>query len=185
VVNFFIASLPRSGTAWLANYLTYGDMLCLHDGFRELKTPIDMKAVLADTGFQYTGNCDASNLYFQSAIRDLFPKAKYIYIDRDPLTCEKSWKNKGGNDMKDWAIRAHEWITKSNDVMIVQYDDLFERSDEIGRYINPKWKCPPLRREMLRVTNIQQDFDRVGYNLDIRPLLEHVEPVEYNISCHM
>jgi hypothetical protein len=34
-VNFLILSLPRSGSAWLANFLTYGPVYCYHEPMAE------------------------------------------------------------------------------------------------------------------------------------------------------
>lgn len=57
MMEFMVLGLPRSGTAWLANWLTAGPVLCWHEPLRYL-SPLDLEGVgaperrlgIADTG---------------------------------------------------------------------------------------------------------------------------------------
>lgn len=52
-LDFLILAMPRSGSAWLANFLTYGDCFCYHDpmaeGSLELPRPTPIVGAV-DTG---------------------------------------------------------------------------------------------------------------------------------------
>ena len=100
--TFFVTGLPRSRTAWMANYLTYGDTFCLHDGFCGLKNPFDMfgkfNEVALRNNVSEVGNCDPANLYFIDALTKQFPKAKWLILNRDIEECRKSCKEAFGQD---------------------------------------------------------------------------------------
>lgn len=54
--NFFVIGLPRSRTAWLANFLTYGDRFCYHEGLDGCSTIEEYKEKLgAHKGDSCTG----------------------------------------------------------------------------------------------------------------------------------
>lgn len=46
-MSFIIYALPRSRTAWLARFLTYGDWFCGHDEARHLRSMDDIKSWLS------------------------------------------------------------------------------------------------------------------------------------------
>ncbi len=46
-MSFIIYALPRSRTAWLARFLTYGDWFCGHDEARHLRSMEDVKSWLS------------------------------------------------------------------------------------------------------------------------------------------
>lgn len=84
---FFITGLPRSRTAWFANLLTWGDVICHHD-------PVDLVGhTLGDFAanvinnlrgsFTPVGLSDASTLYAWREYATAFPDAKWVLIDRD------------------------------------------------------------------------------------------------------
>ena len=53
-LSFIVAGLPRSGTTWVSNWLTAGDVLCLHDPF-ELGLPEDWPRDHRRLGISCTG----------------------------------------------------------------------------------------------------------------------------------
>ena len=46
--NFFVVGLPRSRTAWLANFLTYEDKFCFHEGINGCSTLKEYKNKLGN-----------------------------------------------------------------------------------------------------------------------------------------
>ena len=174
---FFITSLPRSRSAWIATYLSYGSVSCLHDGFRGLTDPKQIKDRLDATCAKSAGNCDPSILMFQDQILEQFPDAKYVYIDRDPRECEASWAKLGGTGIRRDAVKAVDFLRKRLDTLVVPYDELDDRIDDIGCFVTDgNWKCPLWRNELLVVNNIQQDMDKVGVSVDmntVKTLLSH------------
>lgn len=79
-MNFFIYSLPRSRTAWIANFLTYGKSYCYHEpslgmfDLTELITLFRKRPI--------TGSSDCANVLMIDRIQELFPDSKSIVIER-------------------------------------------------------------------------------------------------------
>ncbi len=177
---FFITGLPRSGTAWLANYLSYGKIMCLHDGFRHLRTPDSIKSVFDGSDKDVCGNSDPANLLFLSQLFFFFPKSKWIYIERDPKACEISWAKLGGTDIKDYSQRVTQLLRRKPDTMVIKFESLFNDAHDIGKSLCPDWHCPSWRTEMLQDLNVQQNFERsaLGMNINVlADLAKHVEPI--------
>lgn len=78
---FFIASLPRSRTAWLANFLTTGDSFCFHEPMNRTALS-EYPRLLADTGKRYAGISDSLNSLIMEELIDFFPDAKVVVIRR-------------------------------------------------------------------------------------------------------
>jgi GNAT superfamily N-acetyltransferase len=57
VSNFVVLALPRSRTAWMARFLTYGDWLCGHDEVRHARSLDDLHAWL---GMDHTGTVETA-----------------------------------------------------------------------------------------------------------------------------
>lgn len=82
--RFFITGYPRSRTAWLANFLTYKDSFCFHDGMEYCEfDPSKLPKFLESVRERYIGNSDSSILYFHKEIYKEFPLAKFVLIERE------------------------------------------------------------------------------------------------------
>lgn len=86
--TFFIVGLPRSRTAWLANLLTYGDSFCFHEALAQVSSPQELPALFHSKAFprgwyrEVVGDADPSVPMFHVEIAELFPEAKYVFIER-------------------------------------------------------------------------------------------------------
>jgi hypothetical protein len=83
--TFFVTGLPRSRTAWMATYLTWGKTFCFHDGFTGLDHPAKIHEKfdsMREKGFENVGNSDPANLYFIDTLIEQFPDAKWFLIER-------------------------------------------------------------------------------------------------------
>ena len=81
---FFITGIPRSRTAWAANWLTTDTTLCFH----EPKESID-ELLAQYPQFQVgVSSCMLVRDYF--AVCRQYPTAKWVYIERDKEACRKS-----------------------------------------------------------------------------------------------
>ncbi|MDX1811031.1 MAG: hypothetical protein R3240_03730, partial [Gammaproteobacteria bacterium] len=76
MVDFLILGLPRSRTAWLANFLTYDGLFCFHEATNGCSSIQEYKEKVAGKGDANTG------LGFFD-IDKLFPDAKKIIVDSD------------------------------------------------------------------------------------------------------
>ena len=77
--------LPRSRTAWLANWFTTDRSLCLHDAWRYAQTAEELKAYLlskAPKGCEYLGTADSGNGARFDELEDTFPAAPFALIER-------------------------------------------------------------------------------------------------------
>ena len=79
---FFTVSLPRSGTAWLANYFTYGPSYCYHEPLADCSSLEDLYRKIDNTPRRVVGVADTLVPLFIPKIAKRYPNAKYIIIDR-------------------------------------------------------------------------------------------------------
>jgi hypothetical protein len=77
--NFLILGLPRSRTAWLANFLTHDGLFCYHEGSNGCRSLDEYKLKLA---FDNTGDANTGLVMFD--IKKLFPDFKIVVIDSEP-----------------------------------------------------------------------------------------------------
>lgn len=104
---FFIFSLPRSRTAWLANFLTYGETYCFHEGWIGVSTPDEMWRKMKATGRKFTGNSDSGNIMFLDEIMDEYPNAKLILIERPMNEVIRSLSDMGFPGQEEYLRRCH------------------------------------------------------------------------------
>jgi hypothetical protein len=90
---FFIVGLPRSRTSWLAAWLThYPRSFCFHDGLKDCAAPDDLAEKFRLTGADICGNADSGLPLFHERLAELFPEARYVFIERPMLDCWTSYK---------------------------------------------------------------------------------------------
>lgn len=163
---FFITGLPRSRSSWVANYLSYGDTMCFHDGFLGCDNLEAFCAKLRNCHAPAVGNADPMNAVYEEALHSAFPDAKWVVLRRSlPEAQAASEKAFGWQDPK----RSIEGVReKVGDVilrrnpMVVDVKDLnYEVAMAVGTYVNPRWDCPKERVDMLLTFNVQLEQDRL------------------------
>ena len=75
-MNFFVIGMPRSRTAWLANFLTY-EKICFHEGLDGCNNLLEYTNKLG------TENGDSSTALMMFDIDKLYPDAPKLIIDSD------------------------------------------------------------------------------------------------------
>ena len=88
--NFFITGLPRSRTAWLANFLTYRESFCYHEAIRDVNSLDDLKKLLSNPKYKYMGSSDSSLPLFAEKVMNMFPDSKLVVVERDIVKVKKS-----------------------------------------------------------------------------------------------
>jgi hypothetical protein len=89
---FFFTGLPRSRTAWLANYFTYGPSFCFHDGLRFCRRISDLRKMFDElSAFTCVGDSDSGLLHVATHVNVEFPTAKWVLIERDSVECLMSF----------------------------------------------------------------------------------------------
>jgi hypothetical protein len=92
VRNFFVTGLPRSRTAWLANFLTHGPVsLCYHD---ILRVDPKLERLNALSGYQFVGDSDSALLLEWPRWVKQFPGARWVVINRPMVECLESFMHR-------------------------------------------------------------------------------------------
>ncbi len=76
---FLVLGLPRSRTAWLARFLTYGEYHCAHEQLRHLRSVDDARAWLAQ---DFTGTAETGAAPWWRLIRHLRPDVRVLIVRR-------------------------------------------------------------------------------------------------------
>ena len=169
---FFITGLPRSRTAWLANLFTTEESVCHHEPAR------GMGALLMD-GWRKSriGISDASLVLQFAELREQYPDAPWVYVDRDPQQVIKSLVeflrfNSPGNRISDSQLDSmvrlhlHHAASVQADavrVLTVRYEVLDDEDAIRGIWA---WLLPDGpefdldRWQVLRGLNVQQSERR-------------------------
>lgn len=82
--TFYITGLPRSRTSWIANLLSTGHAICLHEPTRYARSVDAINRVVAsahDAGYARVGICDSGLLLYL----DLVPHDAKLVILRRPV----------------------------------------------------------------------------------------------------
>lgn len=90
-MNYFICSLPRSRTAWIANFLTYGTSFCFHEVFQYLRSGVHgYPELLESTRVPNAGVSDSANTLFIDTLVHLFPHARIVVVRRERSEVDQS-----------------------------------------------------------------------------------------------
>jgi len=153
--NFFILGLPRSRTAWLANFMTYGQTFCYHEGINDCHTIEDYKTKL---GYNKGDSSTASMLL---DLDKHFPGSKKVIIDSDINRAMEYSDKLTGNPNEDWMMHTQARLYQF-DGLTVNYDDIDYNLQTIWEYItNTDYNED--RGNMLKRMNIQIN-DPLNYN---------------------
>jgi len=149
-LNYFITGLPRSGTAWLANALTWGNSFCHHEGVVGCKDMKEYSAKLARTDAEYIGDSDTALALVLPWLYARFPDARYVFVRRNAEDVNRSLVKAGlsTQNTKEAKRAIESWISIA-DCMVIEFEDLFDNVHEVWDYIGlPDF--PKERFEMLK-----------------------------------
>ena len=168
--KYFITGLPRSGTAWLANFMTYGSSFCYHEALRFCSSKDRFKEMLSLDGYDYVGNSDSGLGFFVDWIP---PDSKVVIVERDSSEVVESLKNAFINtfdlDKLNAILNATllnlEVIKKRFDTLVIPYGKFTQAScDMIWSHCLPRVPLNKERAEMLIGMNVSiNNNDLVNY----------------------
>ena len=126
---FFIFGLPRSRTAWMARFLTYGEWNCGHEEIRHLRSMDDVKAWL---GQPCTGTAETAGAPWWRLVQCLAPDARIVVVRRPVAAVVASLMNLGLTFNEASLTVAMQRLDAKLDqierrvpgVLSVQFDDL-------------------------------------------------------------
>lgn len=167
---FFVTGLPRSRTAWCANWLTTDRSFCFHDrAFGNFQGPI--------ANFyqnEFLGWSGSEILFQWKEISDACPAAPWLLIERDPEEARRSFlaAMERNGDCVDEKVFADHWALRLGRIEeLKKYGNVFRvPADLLDDVVTARtiWQCllpglpfNPERWLLLRGLNVQQDVQKL------------------------
>ena len=129
--GFIVCSLPRSRSAWLARFLTYGDWYCGHEQLRYARSLDDVKAWL---GQPNTGSCETAAAPYWRLLKKYVPDTRVVTIRRPVADVVESLRKVGWHDdhmaesMLAFDRKLDQIERRMPNVLSVRFDDLEQES---------------------------------------------------------
>jgi hypothetical protein len=144
VIDFIVLGLPRSGTTWLANWLTTDKSLCLHDPFAK-SLPETWDAGSKRLGISCTG---AYLMPGWLCLQD----CPVALIERNPEDCDASLHRMGLGTT--WPLRT---AFKRADGRRWRFDDLWDedKARELWAFLLPGLPFDTARYRLLKDMHIE------------------------------
>lgn len=149
MIDFAVVGLPRSGTTWLANWLTTDRSLCLHDPFSN-SLPETWDAGDKRLGISCTG------AYLMPGWLESL-SCPLVVIERDPAACDVSLQAMGLPTT--WpllrsfkAAKGRRW----------RFDDIWDevKARELWAFLLPGIAFNAPRYRLLREMHVQPHMDK-------------------------
>ncbi len=146
-MNFLILGLPRSRTAWLANFCTHDGLFCHHEALNGCHTMREYANKFKDE----VGDSNTGLIFFD--FKKYLPNAKIIVIDknieRSVDFAEKEF------DFDSFSAFTHaKKMLDELDGLHVKFEEIDERLEEIWKYVTDK-PFDQKRADMLLKMRIQ------------------------------
>jgi len=177
---FFVTCLPRSRSAWLANWLTTDKSICYHD------QPYTF--ALATVPQRVVGFAGPELIKQANWIFERFPGAPWLVVTRNPEEALLSFKAWAGDRITvDEGTLRWFWYRREVDlaiigsrpmVMTVKFDGDLDDSTmapRIWAHLLPGIEFDAERWNMLRALNVQQDLKKKA-SIWRSEQLEQLEP---------
>ncbi len=155
-MKFLILGLPRSRTAWLANFLTFDGNFCYHEGINGCSDIKEYKEKMEGKGDSNTGL-----VFFK--YQDYFPDVKTIIIDSD-INVEFGKDVFNANTQSVEIMRKAKKRLDGISGLHIKLTDINIRLKDIWDYVSPK-KFNKERADMLIKMNVQV-VDPLDFDLD-------------------
>jgi hypothetical protein len=168
---FFITGIPRTRTAWLANFFTTKNSFCWHDAMKggwraEHVHDKLMQAKLA--GNYYCGDADSGLLLVMERMNEIFPQARWLFVRTTPADAARSYREyftegkeypgvPAGTDLEEMMENIHEKyeaalasVPASRRLEVDKTDlDHPKVMESVWRWLVPGLSWDPLRYELL------------------------------------
>lgn len=142
--NFFITGLPRSRTAWLANFFSTGDVFCWHEAMADIKSKAQYWERLSTERYTHVGNADCT-LY----LGGMLPKCPLVIIERDLGEVNKALTDLGFPGCLT-MLEESKAILDKMDGLRIPFDEINDRLEEIHRH------CVDTPFDALRASRLTQ-----------------------------
>lgn len=166
---FLIVGLPRSRTAWLANYFTYGGIHCYHD----LLLEVDATKLLKNIA-PYNGVADSALCLFPELVlnAESTGQVNILVVDRNineslsSLRVAMDTENINGDpdNIITVAMYGFEQIKRFTKGMVVNFYDIDNSIRDIHKHLTPTIPFNQHRHELLRHMKVTQMIkNRISY----------------------
>ena len=163
-MNFFILGLPRSRTAWLANFMTYGVSFCYHEGIDGCRTV----QAYADKLGSSKGDATTGAVLFD--LDKHFPKAKKLIIEGDIDKAIEYAEDTYKLDNRDWLCYMKSRLDKAQG-MRINFNDIDSNLQDIWEYLSDE-PFNADRANVLLNMNIQKQ-NPYKFDLDAAASISH------------
>lgn len=185
---FFIAGLPRSRTAWLANWFTTDTSICLHDAWRYARDVKELRSILEAVAlshpqYKYVGTSDSCNGWFYPELKEEFPEARFGLVCRalieSTLSIEK-WLRKAelpepieGLDKRLINLQyKHNCLIEEADVSL-SYMELnsIDKMKKFQAHLTPILRFSPARFALLDGLQVEINIPKYKSSLAHKPMI--------------
>jgi hypothetical protein len=168
---YIITGLPRSRTAWLATYFTYGESFCFHDELLDGPHVLNSKMRLASKRFAHVGHADPVNILYWQQIDEMLEHPKWVIVWRNPdeviTSCQRFMPN-SEQVIHGMIGLISKLIQSGAQTLSVDFRNIDATLPEIEKYLGLTDFCPPARKEMLCRFNVQIEADRIISELKMK-----------------
>lgn len=126
-MSFFILGLPRSRTAWLANFMTYNGFYCHHEGLNGCSSMLEYKHKIYTDG-------DSSTGLAMFPFRAMFPTARTVIIDNSITAAVAYGKEHYNFDSTEQMLDLTEKLD-AIDGLHIPYNDINNRLADIWSHL--------------------------------------------------
>ena len=147
-MNYIIFALPRSRTTWLANFLTHGNQVCLHEPLASVNSLSEVNGYAH--GFADTSAC----LNWRRVIAQ-WPEAKRVVVERPLESVQASLKRKGAHSPL--LEHAATCLSELPADLRIPYDSLNARLPELWALVRGD-DFPEHRFNWLRDVKVEPDL---------------------------
>jgi len=127
-MNFFITGLPRSRTAWIANFFSTGDVFCWHEAMAGITSKAQYWERLSTERYTHVGNSDCT-LYMGG----LLPNCPLVIIERDVGEVDKALTKIGFAGCLKMLEESQAALDKMDGLRIPFYE-INDRLEEIHQH---------------------------------------------------
>lgn len=153
---FFVLGLPRSRTAWMANFLTHGNSYCDHDLLGEIK-PEKFVKDLESLHFQACGSAETSAILYPGII----PRNSRVVIIHRPVEHVHNSLLLCGVEVPIEKLQEYE-ILLNNIQADERLDVDFEELNDI-KHLERIWNFATYGQPF----NVRRAFKLINYNVQI------------------
>ena len=128
--TFLIFGRPRSRTAWLANFLTYRNSICLHEGLADSLGNWDVLASrLEAQDAEVVGNADTGMIHWVDEALERYPDAPMVLLESNgkrwrQYVTEQGWPEFLITDVNSNYRRARRMLEGRENVLCVDVEKI-------------------------------------------------------------